>query len=289
MAFRNAIVGVLRFSYPAKEGFAVSRMDEAALEAHLYEPERMRTRFAYLERIALPSLAAQTDPRFSCVILAGKTLPWRFKARLRELEARHAFLKVVFMDRMGALAAAKRSFRRGLEQLEEATGEAATHCTGFRMDDDDAVAVDYVARTRAMADALIGAGLAEGPTVVAFARGIYWDLHEPGLPYADFREPQPLGLACAMITGADLPTCVYRYNHRKLPGQVRTVMDPDGFMFLRTLHGHNDSGRQIPPHAQPLPLGRARNLIRQRFALEPSELETLMPNPPLDGPPVEEA
>ncbi|MBM2577155.1 hypothetical protein JQC91_12675 [Jannaschia sp. Os4] len=283
MTTANAIVGVLRFSYPAKEGFSVSCLDEAELEAHLYAPERMQARFEYLERIALPSLAAQTDMGFACVILAGKTLPWRFKARLRALEERHPFLRVAFMERMGALAAAKRSFRRGLEMLEQASGSAATHCTGFRMDDDDAVAVDYVAKTRARADALLGAGLADAPTVVAFARGIYWDLHEPALPYADFREPQPLGLACAMITTADLPTCVYRYNHRKLPGQVPTFMDPEGFMFLRTLHGHNDSGRSIPPHAKPLPLGRARGLIRERFALDPADLEALMPDPPLEA------
>ena len=284
MTTANAIVGVLRFSYPAKEGFAVSQLSEAALEAHLYEPARMRARFDYLERIALPSLAAQTDGDFTCVLLAGRSLPFRHKARLREIEARHPFLRLVLMERMGALSAAKRAFRRGLERHP-----GATHCTGFRMDDDDAVAVDYVAKTRDRADRLIAAGLAERPTVVAFARGVYWDMGEPAQPYADFREPQPLGLACAMVTTADMPTCVYRYNHRKLPGQVPTLMDPDGFMFLRTLHGHNDSGRQIPPHAEPLPLGRARDLIRRRFALDPAEIEGLMPVPPAEPAPPEEA
>ena len=276
MSFRNQIVGVLRFSYPAKEGFAVGNLDPDALEAHLYEPGRLDRRFAYLETIALPSLAAQTDGDFRLVILGGTTLPMRFRTRLRALEEAHPFVKVCFLERMGALAAAKRAFRRGLEDVAE-----ASHVTGFRIDDDDAVAVDYVARTRDIADRVIGAGLAEQPYAIAFARGVYWDLHDPAQPFHDFRESQPLGLACAMVTTADLPTCIYRYNHRRLPCYVPTYMEPGpDVMFLRTLHGHNDSGRSIPPHAVALPTRKGRKLLRERFALDEAAAMALMPEAP---------
>ncbi|UWQ20882.1 putative rhamnosyl transferase [Jannaschia sp. W003] len=269
----NEIIGVLRFSYPAKEGFAVSGMEEAALEAHLYDDARLKARFRLLETVALPSLAAQTDPDFALVILAGTTLPIRHRQRLRSLESAYPFLQVCFMERTGALAAAKRSFRRGIRG-------APSHVTGFRIDDDDAVATDYVARTRDMADRLLGADLANRPTVVAFARGVYWDMHAPAQPFWDFREAQPLGLACAMITDADLPTCVYRYNHRRLPCHVPTLMEPDGHAFLRTLHGHNDSGRSIPPHATRLPTRRARRMLAERFGLDADRAIALMPEPP---------
>lgn len=273
---RNELIGVLRFSYPAKEGFAVSGLDEDALEAHLYDAERLETRFRYLETITLPSLAAQTDPDFRCVLLSGSTLPMRHRKRLRGLEERYAFLKVCFMERMGALAAAKRSFRRGI------TGDP-THITGFRIDDDDAVATDYIARTREISDRLLDAGLAERPTVVAFSRGVYWDMHDPRQPFWDFREPQPLGLACAMITTADLPTCIYRYNHRRLACHVPTMMESDGIAFLRTLHGHNDSGRSIPPHARELKTRNGRKLLAESFGLDPDAVLALMPVPPLEG------
>lgn len=273
---KNEIIGVLRFSYPAKEGFAVSGLDEEALEKHLYAPERIATRFRYLETITLPSLAAQTDQDFRCVLLAGATLPFRHRKRLRTLEEQYPFLKVCVMERMGALAAAKRSFRRGI------TGDP-THVTGFRIDDDDAVATDYIARTRDHADRLIGAGMAERPTVVAFSRGVYWDMHDPRQPFWDFREPQPLGLACAMITTADLPTCIYRYNHRRLACFVPTYMDADGFSFLRTLHGHNDSGRSIPPHAVEMPFRKGRKMLAERFGLDAQAVLDLMPAPPIEG------
>ncbi|MEM7488056.1 MAG: glycosyltransferase [Pseudomonadota bacterium] len=276
MAIRNRILGVMRFSYPASEGFAVSRLSEAALEAHLYDAARLETRFRYLETIAIPSLAAQTDPDFLCVLLAGASLPGPHRRRLRDLADGHPFLKAVFLDRMGAFAAAKRAFRRGLDHWDD-----VTHVTGFRMDDDDAVATDYVARTRDLADRLLAAGLAQGPTAIAFARGTYWDLHDPAQPFHDFREAQPLGLACAMTTTADLPTCIYRYNHRRLASHVPTHMVPgDAPMFLRTLHGHNDSGRRIPPHADPLDIDRGRALLADRFGLDPDAALALMPDPP---------
>ena len=276
----NRIVGVLRFSYPAKEGFAVSGLPEAELEAHLYEPERIETRFRYLETVALPSLAAQTDPDFACAILAGTTLPMRHRKRLRALEEAHPFLKVCFMERMGALAAAKRSFRRALDARADWDGAEATHVTGFRMDDDDAVATDYVARLRDLSDRALASGLADRPFVVAFARGVYWDLHAPEQPFWDFREAQPLGLACSMTTTADLPTCVYRYNHRRLPCHVATLMEPEGLAFLRTLHGHNDSGRSIPPHAQRMRTRQGRRLLSERFGLDADAAIALMPQAP---------
>ncbi|WP_167767024.1 glycosyltransferase [Jannaschia formosa] len=273
----NRIVGVLRFSYPAKEGFAVSRLDESALEAHLYDEARLALRFSYLETITLPSLAGQTDMDFRLVILAGTSLPMRHRKRLRDLEEASPWLQVVFLDRMGGLGAAKRAFRRG-------TAEGATHVTGFRIDDDDAVSVDYIARTRDISDRLIAAGLAEEPTALAFSRGVYWDLHDPAQPFHEFREPQPLGLACAMITTADLPICVYRYNHRRLGCYVPTFTVPgEAPMFLRTLHGHNDSGRTIPRHAVEMPTRRGRRLLAERFGLDPDAALALMPEAPGPG------
>lgn len=273
MSFNNQIIGLMRFSYPAKEGFSVSQMEETDLEAHLYDPERLEKRFKYLETITLPSLAGQTDPDFVQVILGGTSMPFRFKKRLRALEEQYAFLKCVFLPRMGALGAAKRAFRRGI-------AEGATHVTGFRIDDDDAVSVDYIARTRDLADKVIGAGLADRPYIIAFSKGVYWDMNSPSKPFHEFREAQPLGLACAMITTAEMETCVYRYNHRRLACHVPTYMDPDEFMFLRTLHQHNDSGRKIPPHAQRMDLERGRRLMENRFSLDADAALALMPDPP---------
>ena len=160
MTVRNQIIGLIRFSYPATEGFAVSGMDEDALLAMLYDPARLASRFAYLETITLPSLAAQTDGDFTCVILAGDSLPADHKQRLRALRDRFLFVRPIFMERMGPLPSAKRSFRRAVR-------DGTTHVTGFRLDDDDALAVDYIAKTRDRADRLIAGGFADNPLAIA--------------------------------------------------------------------------------------------------------------------------
>jgi hypothetical protein len=87
-----------------------------------------------------------------------------------------------------------------------------------------------------------------------------------------------------MITTADMPTCIYRYNHRRLGFYVPTFTAPgDAPMFLRTLHGHNDSGRKIPRQAVKMPTRRGRHLIAERFGLDPAAAIALMPEAPGPG------
>ena len=276
MAPRNQIVGLIRFSYPATDGFAVSHMPEDALLELLHDPARLAARFAYLETLALPSLAAQTDGDFTCVVLAGTALPAAWKDRLRALPDRFPFVRPVFLDRMGAYAAARKGFRRAVRP-------GADRVTGFRMDDDDAVAVDYVARTRDRAGRLIAAGLADAPLCLAFTRGLYLDLRTPDDPFHRVSEGQAASLACAMVTGPEMATCVYRYNHRRIAAFVPTYLEPgEADMFLRTRHGWNDSGRVTPPHATAVPTGQGAALLRDRFGLDPAAVLALMPARPAE-------
>ena len=276
MAPRNQIVGLIRFSYPATDGFAVSRMPEDALLGLLHAPERLAARLAYLETLALPSLAAQTDGDFTCVVLAGTALPAAWQDRLRALPERFPFVRPVFLERMGALAAARKAIRRAVRPDAE-------RVTGFRLDDDDALAVDYVARTRDRADRLIAAGLADGPCCVAFTCGLYLDLCAPGEPFHQVREAHAPSLACAMVTGPEVATCVYRYNHRRIAAFVPTYLEPgEAEMFVRTRHGWNDSGRVTPPHATAVCAEKGATLLRDRFGLDPAAVFALMPAPPAE-------
>lgn len=277
MAICNQIIGTIRFSYPATEGFAVSRMGADALQAMLYDPARLTARFAYLETLVLPSLAAQTDGDFTCAILAGDTLPADWQDRLRALTDRFAFARPIFMERMGPLPAAKRSFRR-------CVAADATHVTGFRLDDDDALAIDYIEKTRDRADRLIAGGFAAKPICVAFTRGLYWDLLTPAQPFHQFREAYAPSLACAMITAPDMSTCIYRYNHRRIASFIPTYLEPGGHdMFVRTQHDTNDSNRSAPPHATPLATAEGLKLLEKRFGIGAAAALSLMPSPP-EGP-----
>jgi hypothetical protein len=50
---------------------------------------------------------------------------------------------------------------------------------------------------------------------------------------------------------------------------VRCWTDPSPGMFLRTLHGGNDSARSVPAKAQRILPAEAATLLRERFGLAP--------------------
>lgn len=268
MGVVNKIIGVCRFSYLGNGGFKTLEGGADAAAKVLYDQDRMQRRFAYFEQICLPSLAAQTDADFTLVALIGDTMPARFRKRLKALVEAYPFLRVATLEAAGPLNSTRRAFRRGLDEHE------TDFITGFRLDDDDAVAVDYIARLRVVSDTLIRLGWAtpDVPAAVCFHRGIYWDMKRGGDQFWDYSEPQPLGLASAMIHHPDSPHNIYRWNHRKLAANARCWIDPHEVMFVRTLHNHNDSDRSIPPGAVHLPDWQARKLFRERFGLNPKRL-----------------
>lgn len=274
----NKIVGVCRFSYLGDAGFVTLQRSPEEAAAELYAIPRMLRRFAYFEQICLPALDNQSDKDFTLVALIGDTMPFRWRKRLKSLAERYPFLRICTLEAAGPLNSTRRAFRRGID-------EEADFITGFRIDDDDAVAFDYVERTRAIADTLIGLKWAdaETPAAICFHRGIYWDMKREDDQFWDYSEPQPLGLAAAMITHPDGMANIYRWNHRKLAANCRCWIDPHDYMFVRTLHGHNDSDRSIPPGARALPEWQARKLFRERFGLAPMKILPMMSDLQDDG------
>lgn len=267
----NQIVGVCRFSYAGFGGFSASQQELWELEAMLYDPTRMRQRFFFFENICLPSLAAQTDQDFKFVALIADTMPFKWRRRLKNLMEIYPFLQVCTLEAAGPLNSTRRAYKRGWDRKSE-------FMTGFRMDDDDAVAIDYIAKTRELADHFLEMGWAdhEHNAVIAFHRGLYWDMENDAAPFHEFSEIGPLGLASAMITPVETQTNMFRWNHRKVAAHVRRWMDPTDMMFIRTLHGHNDSDRSVPPGAEPMTDHQAKTLMRDRFGLEPVKLINMM-------------
>jgi len=263
----NQVIGVCRFSYLGKSGFRASSLEDGALAEMLNAPERLQRRFALFENLCLPSLAAQTDGDFKLMVLVSQALPPKARDRLDRLADRYTFMQLCALPPLGPLQATRTAFQNGVKGN-------ARYITGFRIDDDDAVAMDYIARTRAIADKLLQIGWAdpETPAAICFHRGIYWDMNRDTGQFWDYAETKPLGLASAMITVPDSMANIYRWNHRTLAANVRCWIDPSERMFVRTLHGNNDSDSSIPPRAQALPDEQAHSILRTRFGLAQSSI-----------------
>ena len=261
----NQIIGVCRFSFLATGGFRAAQAGTQAQADLLFDPERIRRRFAYFETVCLPSLAAQTDPDFVLVVLVSDALPPKAMARLTALRDAHPFLRICASEPMGPLQSSRRAFRRGLARD---TG----FVTGFRIDDDDAVAVDYIEHTRRLADQMLDQGWATDarPVALSFTRGLYWHFSDAAQhAFFDVRDYVPLGQCSAMVTPVDARTNIFRFNHRHLPAYVRSWIDPEDIMFIRGVHDDNDSGRSVPKRGDALPLETVKPALAQRFGLDP--------------------
>jgi len=133
------VIGLCRFSYPALAEFQVGHETPKERIDYLYAAERLEERFALFETVALPGLRAQTDLDFDLFIVVGDQMPPAALARLEMLIA----------DLPQALIVAQppRPQREVMKEiLNGARRNPSQPCLQFRFDDDDVVAVDFIAR-----------------------------------------------------------------------------------------------------------------------------------------------
>lgn len=139
------VIGLCRFSYPAIGGFQVDHETIEGRIAYLYDDTRIQERFQLFEAVALPSLRAQTDPDFELIIVIGDQMPAHHRKRLEAL--------ISDMPQARIHAEPPRPQREVMKAiLNAARHDFSKPCLQFRLDDDDAVAVDFVERLRKAAD-----------------------------------------------------------------------------------------------------------------------------------------
>jgi len=257
---KNQIIGLVRFSYLSKNGFRITGDDREETRAALYAPERMAFRFKMLEQLCLRSMQNQTDQDFKLIFLVGRDLQTAYLNRLKELLEPMPQAVVVALPRQWMIQATQIAFKQVIDA-------DADYVTTFRLDDDDAVAVDYISQTRARMEQLISASMAEAPTVLAFTSGIHWQVSKQEKGLVLRKEATPLGLACAMITKPDLPVSVFRWDHRRFGSYFQTVLVPTNTMFIRSLHSFNDSGKILDKKVEQIPADMMSEILEKRFRM----------------------
>ena len=217
----------------------------------LYAPARLDRRMAWFEHLWLPGIAAQTDPDFTVVVLVGDDLPEPWFGRLS------ALVRAVPQIRLVARPPGPhRAVCAEVLRAEIGTGMPTAQ---FRLDDDDAVAIDFVARVREDAN-LLSALRAEGPMVIDHAQGVV--LGAAGsLRHAPLWTP---GLAILLPAGHD--KSVLDYPHHRLARRMPVLTRSDAVMFVRGAHEDNDSGSV--PAGEPLAEDVLGELMQRRFAVD---------------------
>lgn len=262
------VIGLCRFSYPAEGGFQVEHDDIAAREAYLFAPARLEERFRHFEAICLPGLKAQSDPEFTFLVLVGTSLPAEARARLEALLADFPQARIV--------ARPPGPHRAVCQEVINAARDMALPCLQFRHDDDDAVAVDFVATLREAArdvsslrakHRLVGFDWNRGYIARPDAQGICAE--ETVTPY--------WGVAEAMAVAPGVKQSTMNFGHNKIMRFMPTVTFTDRAMYVRGHNDHNDSRQK--KHVKPVALPRldaaGEALFRERFAIDADQVRRI--------------
>lgn len=250
------VIGLCRFSYPAVGGFQINHDTLEERIAFLYDPARIEPRLDVFHRITLPPLRAQTDPDFKLVVVTGKAMPNRYMRHLRGMLRDVPQAEIVTPE-----AGRHRNVMRRM--LNAAKTSLSGQMAQFRMDDDDAVAVDFVAEVRKQAQAVAG----PLPYALDFTKG-YVIAPDPEAPLVQAVTEPHWTPALAVISDASLPRAITNYAHHKIHQRLPMTYIDEKPMFLRGLTDQNDSVSWKGALQPSAPSDQDRRILRDRFALD---------------------
>ncbi|MEQ6201864.1 putative rhamnosyl transferase [Sulfitobacter sp. HNIBRBA2951] len=266
-------VGVCRFSYAGVGGFKVGHDSHAELEAFLYGSARMEERFRLFEAITLPCVAAQTDPDFTFLIVTGTGLPAPYLERLQTLTAHIPQCQIVQYP--------PRQHRRIMKKaVNDWRGTPDAPCLQFRLDDDDAMALTFVAQFKQAAKDL-AAFTARHPSVaVDFNQGYVFTAGADGVKLWAYHYPYS-AIALGMIVQAGSDDTIMNHGHQNLWKTMPTLTLTGEDMMMRGHNDFNDSrlkGKKNVFDYQPMDAGKAAH-IRTTFGIDDDHVRAVFSRP----------
>lgn len=265
------VIGICRFSYPALGGFKRMHDNIEAREAYLYAPERMELRFRHFEALTLPSVAAQTDPDFTFMIVIGQRMPEPWLSRLHDLTAPVPQIRIVPTAPMKHRLALQKAIQAEL-------GDNADESLQFRLDDDDAMGVDFVAQIRHIAGRTGRLRRRDPRLAIDFNKGWSVRLSASGIEAEEvITSFWACGLAVLFPPG-DAKT-IMNFGHHKLHHVMPAIVQPRPPMYLRAKHDDNDSEAKFKPGPMHRLNDREIRLFRDRFNVSQDAVQRIFSAP----------
>ena len=240
-------------------------------ETYLYSTERMELRFRHFEALTLPSIQAQQDEDFTFLIMVGENMPRLFLERLHDLIAPVPQIKVIPAPPMKHRIAAQAVI---LNEL----GETRPETIQFRLDDDDAVGVDFVRLIRRRAHQTARMRKHWRNMVFEFRKGFYVKLSSEGI-HAKTVKTNFLACGLAATFRPEDENTIMNFGHHKLHDTMPTLIEPSPAMYLRAFHDDNDSKDRVK-NDQLLPLTQETQLLfKDRFNVDEEQVKLLFKQP----------
>lgn len=255
------VLGLCRFSVPSEGAFQVTHDTIEQRRAMLYEPARLDNRFIWFEHVLLPAIAKQKDPQFKLIILMGEDFPEPYRARM-----------LAHIETVPQLCA---EFAPPLHHRKICADAMAAHIdvdadvvAQFRLDDDDAVAVDFVHRLRRDARRAKGFVRSGGPVAIDYGKGILLCVDPDGAGVTTLpRLTRYWTPGLAVVAEPSHGKHILDYEHHKLWTQMTTITLVDEVMFVRGVHGSNDSSFSIDGPGFAMSDEEAPKVLKKRFQI----------------------
>jgi len=264
------VLGLTRFSVPSAGAFQVEHESIEERRAYLYDPERLALRFAWFENVTLPGIAAQKDPAFKLIVLMGEDFPEPWRGRmLAHVEA---------VPQLAAHFAPPEHHRKiCADAMRAHIDPSAEVVLQFRLDDDDAVAVDFTRRLRRDWRKLKAFHAErDGPIAIDYIRGLNL-LHRPSGNIRIVPRLEPfVGVAFAIATRPGDGQFILGFMHHVIWQAMPAVTSPDEIMWVRGGHGTNDSGNPAQKPSYEADQADLRQTLRKRFRIDLPALKTAL-------------
>ena len=262
------VIGLCRFSYPALGGFQVTHETTEERIAYIWAEDRLEERFRLFECVTLPGLRAHTDQDFTLIVLIGDSFPKHHRDRLRDLTADLRQIKIVAQPPQN-----NREIAKAL--LNGARRNPDSPCIQFRLDDDDAVAVDFVERLRDAARDCRKLTQQNISITFDWQKGYVAEFSAQGISASPMHRAFFTAGMGMWIAGGSTRT-IHHFGHERIPRYMTCVTFSEPAMFIRSHNGFNDS-RQKRARAidvTPLTKDQAR-LFKRRFAIDAAQVRSV--------------
>lgn len=256
------VQGLCRFSVPCTGGFKKYHTSLTERRAALYAPARLDARCLWFEHIGLPALVHQTDPDFTLHMVLGEDLPNPWRDRIAGLIA-----PVPQIVPHWRAPGDHRAICR--EILKKARDPSRGVVAEFRLDDDDAIAVDYVAQLRRAWPKLARLSGPNGRIALDHGRGMVVQAHADGRIETHTLLTHCWSAGLALFLRSDDPAIIMDFPHQKIWQRVPFVNLTEQLMFIRGDHATNDARTPFAAAARvDVPNADIDALLRRRFGVD---------------------
>jgi hypothetical protein len=262
------MLGLCRFSVLVEGGFQVEHPHIQARRSMLYDPLRLASRFVWFEHLCLASMRAQSDSDFTLVVLVGDDFPEPWLTRLRDLVADVPQLKLTSQPIGRHRAVCKAAMLPFIDTTADVIGQ-------FRLDDDDAVATDFIARSREDFGLFDGLFHRHGLIATNYAKGLQVTDTGDMLVY---EKKAATDWSCGMTLyfPPESLTGLMDYGHHRLAEFMPTISQNDSLMYLRGRHQSNDTRPKGQSKSEVLEDGRVMPILSSRFNVDGLAFETAL-------------